>query len=69
LPVFVCVLLVGVILSKGLALVGIYRVIERAVSVLGNVSLSLFQAMALMILKLWEQASLALPKLAILVVQ
>lgn len=36
---------------------------------LGNVSLSLFPAMALMGLKLWELASLALPMLAILVVQ
>ncbi len=32
-------------------------------------SLSLFTAMALMSLKLWELASLALPMLAILVVQ
>ncbi|STJ77763.1 sodium/glutamate symport carrier protein (glutamate permease) [Escherichia coli] len=48
---------------------GFYRVFERAVSVLGNVSLSLFLAMALMGLKLWELASLALPMLAILVVQ
>ncbi|VEA74316.1 glutamate permease [Salmonella enterica subsp. arizonae] len=69
LPVFVCVLFVGVILSNGLALAGFYRVFERAVSVLGNVSLSLFLAMALMSLKLWELASLALPMLAILVVQ
>ncbi len=42
---------------------------ERAVSVLGNVSLSLFLAMALMSLRLWELASLALPMLAILAVQ
>lgn len=42
LPTFVCVLFVGVILSNGLALMGFYRVFERAVSVLGNVSLSLF---------------------------
>jgi len=69
LPTFVCVLFVGVILSNGLALLGFYRVFERAVSVLGNVSLSLFLAMALMSLKLWELASLALPMLAILVVQ
>ena len=69
LPTFVCVLFVGVIVSNGLALVGFYRVFERAVSVLGNVSLSLFLAMALMSLKLWELASLALPMLAILVVQ
>ncbi len=57
------------ILSNGLSIMGFYRVFERAVSVLGNVSLSLFLAMALMGLKLWELASLALPMLAILVVQ
>lgn len=69
LPTFVCVLFIGVILSNLLAAVGFYRVFERAVSVLGNVSLSLFLAMALMSLKLWELASLALPMLAILAVQ
>jgi ESS family glutamate:Na+ symporter len=69
LPTFVCVLFIGVILSNGLALMGFYRVFERAVSVLGNVCLSLFLAMALMSLKLWELASLALPMVAILAVQ
>ncbi|TIN67371.1 MAG: sodium/glutamate symporter, partial [Mesorhizobium sp.] len=54
---------------NGLALMGFYRVFERAVSVLGNVCLSLFLAMALMSLKLWELASLALPMVAILAVQ
>ncbi|ACY82873.1 MULTISPECIES: sodium/glutamate symporter [Edwardsiella] len=69
LPTFVCVLFVGVILSNTLSKIGFYQVFERAVSVLGNVSLSLFLAMALMSLKLWELASLALPMLAILAVQ
>ncbi|HHD1815444.1 TPA: sodium/glutamate symporter [Klebsiella pneumoniae] len=50
-------------------LAGLYRVFDRAVSVLGNVSLSLFLAMALMSLKLWELASLALPMIIILAVQ
>lgn len=68
-PTFVCVLFVGVILSNMLAWLGFYRVFDRAVSVLGNVSLSLFLAMALMSLKLWEMASLALPMMAILGVQ
>lgn len=68
-PVFVCVLFVGVILSNVMAWLGFYRVFDRAVSVLGNVSLSLFLAMALMSLKLWELASLALPMMTILVVQ
>ncbi|HDR2892602.1 TPA: sodium/glutamate symporter [Enterobacter asburiae] len=69
LPTFVCVLFVGVVLSNGLAMMGFYRVFERAVSVMGNVCLSLFLAMALMSLKLWELASLALPIFAILAVQ
>jgi ESS family glutamate:Na+ symporter len=69
LPTFVCVLFIGVILSNSLSVLGLYRVFDRAVSVLGNVSLSLFLAMALMSLKLWELASLALPMIAILAVQ
>ncbi|ARD39888.1 sodium/glutamate symporter [Edwardsiella ictaluri] len=69
LPTFVCVLFVGVILSNTLSKIGFYQVFERAVSVLGNVSLSLLLAMALMSLKLWELASLALPMLTILAVQ
>ncbi|CDG19493.1 sodium/glutamate symporter [Xenorhabdus doucetiae] len=69
LPTFVCVLFVGVVLSNGLSMLGFYRVFDRAVSVLGNVSLSLFLAMALMSLKLWQLASLALPMLIILAVQ
>lgn len=69
LPTFVCVLFVGVILSNSLSILGFYRVFDRAVSVLGNVSLSLFLAMALMSLKLWELASLAIPMIVILAVQ
>lgn len=69
LPTFVCVLFTGVILSNSLSWVGFYRVFDRAVSVLGNVSLSLFLAMALMSLKLWELASLAIPMLIILIIQ
>lgn len=69
LPDFVCVLFIGVILSNTLAFIGFYQVFERAVSVLGNVCLSLFLAMALMSLKLWELASLALPMLILLATQ
>jgi ESS family glutamate:Na+ symporter len=69
LPAFVCVLFVGVILRNGLSALGWYAVFERAVSVLGNVSLALFLAMALMILRLWELSSLALPLLGLLVGQ
>ncbi|MFJ4350846.1 sodium/glutamate symporter [Pseudomonas sp. NPDC089428] len=69
LPTFVCVLFVGVLLRNGLSALGLYQVFEREVSVLGNVSLSLFLAIALMSLKLWDLAALALPFLIILAVQ
>lgn len=69
LPTFVCVLFVGVVLRNGLSALGLYQVFEREVSVLGNVSLSLFLAIALMSLKLWDLASLALPIFIILVAQ
>jgi len=69
LPTFVCVLFVGVVLRNGLSALGLYQVFEREVSVLGNVSLSLFLAIALMSLKLWDLAALALPIFVILAVQ
>lgn len=69
LPTFVCVLFVGVVLRNGLSMLGLYQVFEREVSVLGNVSLSLFLAIALMSLKLWDLASLALPIFIILAAQ
>lgn len=69
LPAFVCVLFVGVVLRNALAIRGWYQVFEREVSLLGNVSLGLFLAIALMSLRLGDLASLALPLLAILAVQ
>jgi ESS family glutamate:Na+ symporter len=69
LPAFVCVLFVGVVLRSGLAVSGWYQVFEDEVSLLGNVSLGLFLAIALMSLRLGDLASLALPLFAILVVQ
>jgi glutamate:Na+ symporter, ESS family len=68
LPTFVCVLFIGVLLSNGLTLAG-KPVAEHAVALLGNVSLALFLAMALMTLKLWDLASLALPVISILAAQ
>lgn len=69
LPTFVCVLFTGVLLRNGLSLFGLYQVFEREVSVLGNVSLSLFLAIALMSLKLWDLAALAMPFLILLTAQ
>lgn len=61
LPTFVCVLFVGVVLRNTLSGLGWHQVSEHEVSVLGNVSLSLFLAIALMSLKMWDLAALALP--------
>jgi ESS family glutamate:Na+ symporter len=69
LPTFVWALFTGVLLRNGLALIFGYRVFERSISVMGNVSLSLFLAQALMSLRLWDLASLAGPVLLILAVQ
>lgn len=69
LPPFVWILLVGVVLRNALAALGWYHVFDRAVSLLGNVSLALFLIMAMMSLRLWELASLALPILVLLAAQ
>lgn len=69
LPAFVCVLFVAALLRNLLAIPGWYEPEARAVSVLGNVSLALFLAMALMSLRLWELSALALPLLAIIAAQ
>lgn len=69
LPTFVCVLFVGVVLRNALSALGWHQVFEREVSVLGNVSLSLFLAIALMSLKLWDLAALALPIFVLLAAQ
>ena len=69
LPTFVCVLFIGVVLRNGLSLLGWHQVFEREVSVLGNVCLSLFLAIALMSLKLWDLAALALPIVILLAAQ
>ena len=69
LPTFVCVLFIGVLLRNGLSLSVGYEFFEPAILVISNVTLSLFLAMALMSLRLWDLASLALPVLLILAVQ
>ncbi|AXE30740.1 sodium/glutamate symporter [Chromobacterium phragmitis] len=69
LPTFVCVLFVGVLISNSLSALGWYKIFEREVSVLGNVSLSLFLAIALMSLRLWDLAALALPIFVLLLAQ
>jgi ESS family glutamate:Na+ symporter len=69
LPSFIWALLVGVVLRNLLSLTGLYHVDDRALEVIGALALSLFLAMIIMTLKLWELVDLAGPILAILLVQ
>jgi ESS family glutamate:Na+ symporter len=69
LPSFVWVLLVGVVLRNALSALRIHEIDQQALDFVGAVSLSLYLAQALMTLRLWELASLALPMFAILAAQ
>ncbi len=69
LPTFVYCLFMGVILRNLLQAFKIHEVFDREVSVIGNVSLSLFLAYALMSINLWQLVSLALPIVTILISQ
>ena len=69
LPTFVWCLLTGIVICNIFSLSGLYRIDIATLELLGTVCLSLFLAMALMALKLWELVGLALPVMGILVVQ
>lgn len=69
LPTFVWALAGGVIIRNILTLIFDFDMFDRAIDVFGNASLSLFLAMALLSLKLWDLAGLAGPVLIILLVQ
>ncbi|WP_109083200.1 sodium/glutamate symporter [Aggregatibacter kilianii] len=69
LPTFVWCLFTGVIIRNTLTHLFKFNVADSAIDVLGNVGLSLFLAVALMSLKLWQLADLALPVMVILAVQ
>ena len=69
LPTFVYCLFCGVILRNVLSGLKIHQVFDREVSVIGNVSLSLFLAFAMMTINLWELVALALPMVVILSIQ
>ncbi|MCK3658078.1 sodium/glutamate symporter [Pasteurellaceae bacterium Pebbles2] len=69
LPTFVWCLFTGVIIRNALAHIFKFKVADEAIDVLGTVGLSIFLAIALMSLKLWELAGLALPVFVILSVQ
>jgi glutamate:Na+ symporter, ESS family len=69
LPSFVWALFSGVVLRNGLAATGIYQLHEPALERIGGLALSLFLALALASLRLWEVAGLALPLLVIVLAQ
>ena len=69
LPAYIGAMLVAAIIRNVDDVTGFVKLPERAIDDVGNVALSLFLVMALMTLKLWELAGLALPILVILVAQ
>ncbi|GAK20970.1 LOW QUALITY PROTEIN: sodium/glutamate symport protein [Vibrio sp. JCM 19052] len=68
-PDFVYALFIGVIITNFLEVTKVRKLDTETVDMLGTVSLSLFLAMALMSLKLWNIFDLAIPFLVILGVQ
>lgn len=69
LPTFVWCLFTGVMVRNSLSHLFKFKVAEEAIDILGSVGLSIFLAIALMSLKLWELVGLALPILVILLIQ
>ena len=69
LPTFVWALGGGVVIRNILTHFFKFDMFDRAIDVFGNASLSLFLAMALLSLRLWELTDLALPVMVILAVQ
>ncbi|EDQ01390.1 sodium/glutamate symporter [Shewanella benthica] len=68
-PDFVYALFIGVVITNITEVSRGYKINSECIDILGTVSLSLFLAMALMNLKLWEIFDLAIPLLVILVTQ
>lgn len=69
LPVYIGAMLVAAVIRNLDDVTGRFHVQQRVIDDVGNVALSLFICMALMTLKLWEIANLALPMMAILAAQ
>lgn len=69
LPAYIGAMLAAAFIRNLDDVTGWLRLSQRIIDDVGNVALSLFIVLALMTLELWEIAGLALPMLAILVVQ
>lgn len=66
LPTFVWALATGVLIRNTLDYVFGFKLFDRAIDVFGNTGLSMYLAMALLSLKLWELTELATPLMLIL---
>jgi ESS family glutamate:Na+ symporter len=69
LPAYIWAMIIAALIRNGDELAHRIRLDQRVVDDLGTIALSLFLAMALMSLKLWELLDLAIPMLVILTVQ
>lgn len=69
LPAYIGAMIVAAVIRNGADLATGMRIEQRTVDDLGTIALSLFLAMALMSLRLWELLDLAVPMLIILFVQ
>ena len=69
LPAYIGAMLVAAVIRNADDATGLIGLSQRTIDDLGSVALSLFLVLALMTLRLWELAGLALPMVAILVVQ
>ena len=69
LPTFVWTLFAGVVLRNVLGATKLHTIDDEALTFAGSIALSLFLAMALMSLRLWELTALALPMIVILILE
>jgi ESS family glutamate:Na+ symporter len=69
LPAYIGAMLIAAVIRNADDATGLIGLSQRTIDDLGSVALSLFLVLALMTLRLWELAGLALPMVAILVVQ
>jgi ESS family glutamate:Na+ symporter len=68
-PSFICSLLIGIVIANFCEMTKVYTISKECVDLCGTIGLSLFLAMALMSLRLWELVNLAGPMLLILLSQ
>lgn len=69
LPAYIGAMIVAAVIRNVDDVTGLLKLSQKSLDDMGSVALSLFIAMALMTLKLWEIASLAFPLLVLLVAQ